>query len=154
MLGCASLPFLPPATIGARTVLFFFEQFVLDITRRELRGPSGAISLEPQVFDLLTYLLRNRDPVVSKDDILAAVWGGRLVSELALTTRINAARSAVGDSGKAQRLIKTLPRRGIRFAGAVREERDTAKAAPLSPGRPVLPSFRIAPRSLFYPLPT
>ncbi|GLS19226.1 hypothetical protein GCM10007874_22430 [Labrys miyagiensis] len=123
-------------------MLFFFEQFVLDIARRELRGPAGPISVEPQVFDLLTYLIRNRDRVVSKDDILAAVWGGRLVSESALTTRINAVRSAVGDTGNAQRLIKKLPRKGIRFAGAVREERDAVNAASLlswPPGPPALP---------------
>jgi TolB-like protein len=102
-------------------LLFLFDKFSLDTGRRELRGPSGLISLEPQVFDLLTYLIRNRDHVVSKDDILAAVWDGRVVSESALTTRINATRNAIGDSGGAQRLIKTLPRKGLRFVGAVRE---------------------------------
>src|SRR5262249_38044479 len=86
-------------------------------TSRELRGTTGLISVEPQVFDLLTYLVRNRDRVVSKDDILAAVWHGRIVSESALTTRINAVRTALGDSGEAQRLIKTLPRKGLRFVG-------------------------------------
>ena len=70
---------------------FFFDEFALDMDRRELRGPAGLISLEPQVFDLLAYLVRNRDRVVSKDDIIAAVWDGRIVSESALTTRINAA---------------------------------------------------------------
>jgi TolB-like protein/Tfp pilus assembly protein PilF len=101
---------------------YLFDGYVLDPDRRELRGPAGLVDVEPQVFDLLTYLIRNRDRVVSKDDIMAAVWGGRIVSESALTTRINAARSAIGDSGDAQRLIKTLLRKGMRFVGVVRED--------------------------------
>ena len=103
-------------------MLFFFENNVLDADRRELRCEGELRAIEPQVFDLLLFLIRNRDRVVSKDNILAAVWHGRIVSESALTTRINAARNAVGDSGEAQRLIKTLPRKGVRFVGAVREE--------------------------------
>src|SRR5262249_1026848 len=82
----------------------------------------GAVSVEPQVFDLLGYLIKNRDRVASKDDLIAAVWGGRIVSESTLTTRINQARCAIGDSGAEQRLIKTLARKGLRFVGAVREE--------------------------------
>jgi DNA-binding winged helix-turn-helix (wHTH) protein len=65
------------------------------------------IALQPQVFDLLEYAIRNRDRIVSKDDLLAAVWNGRIVSESTLNTRINAARSALGDSGEQQRLIRT-----------------------------------------------
>ena len=105
-------------------MLFLFDDFSLDTDRRELRGAGGLISLEPQVFDLLTYLICNRDRVVSKDDILAAIWHGRIVSEFALTTRINAARSAIGDSGEAQHLIKTLPRKGLRFVAAVTERKE------------------------------
>ncbi len=121
-------------------MLFSFDEFVLDTARRELRGPAGLIPVEPQVFDLLAYLVRHRDRVVSKDDILAAVWKGRLVSDSALATRINAARSAVGDNGEAQRLIKTLPRRGLRFVGSVREERDpTAVSVADRPSIAVLP---------------
>ena len=81
------------------------------------------IAIEPQVFDLLVYLVQNRHRVVSKDDLVEAVWGGRIVSESTLTSRINAVRKAIGDSGDAQRLIRTLPRKGIRFVGVVREER-------------------------------
>jgi TolB-like protein len=102
-------------------LLYFFEDYVLDSDRRELRSAAGAISVQPQVFDLLEYLIRNRERVVSKDDLIAGIWGGRIVSESALTTRINAARTAIGDSGEAQRLIRTLKRKGIRFVGAVRE---------------------------------
>ncbi len=75
----------------------------------------------PQVFDLLDYLIRNRERVVSKDDLVNAIWKGRVVSDAALTTRLNAARSVIGDTGEEQRLIKTLPRKGFRFVGSVRE---------------------------------
>jgi TolB-like protein len=78
--------------------------------------------VEPKVFDLLAYVIRNREHVVSKNDLIATIWNGRIVSESALTTCINAARMAIGDSGEAQRLIKTLPRKGIRFVGIVREK--------------------------------
>ena len=107
-------------------MLYSFEDFVLDSDRRELRCRTGLIGLEPQVFDLLEYLIRNRERVATKDDLLAAVWGGRIVSESVLTTRINAARSAIGDSGKDQRFIRTLPRKGVRFVGEVREARRTS----------------------------
>ena len=112
---------------------YFFEDFVLDPDRRELRRGGSAIAVQPQVFDLLEYLITNRGRVVSKDDILQAVWSGRIVSESALTTRINAARIAVSDDGDQQRLIRTLPRKGIRFIGVVQERArpaDEAAAAP------------------------
>ena len=80
------------------------------------------IAVEPQVFDLLVFLVQNRDHVVSKDDLIEAVWGGRIVSESTLTSRINAARRAVGDSGENQKLIRTIPRKGLRFVGAVRTQ--------------------------------
>jgi len=79
-------------------------------------------AVEPQVFDLLEFLIRNRDRVVSRDDLLAAVWNGRIVSESTLASRINAARTAIGDNGEDQRLIRTVLRKGIRFVGTVREE--------------------------------
>ena len=110
-------------------MLYLFEEFVLDPDRRELRRGDAVISVQPRVFDLLEYLIANRDRVVSKDDILEAVWGGRIVSEFALTTRINAVRTAVGDDGNQQRLIRTLPRKGIRFVGVVREQAKPADEA-------------------------
>ncbi len=105
--------------------MYLFEDYVLDSERRELRRGSALITLQPQVFDLLEYLVRNRERVASKDDLIAAIWGGRIVSESALTTRINAARAAINDSGEAQQLIRTLPRKGIRFIGIVHEEPQT-----------------------------
>jgi TolB-like protein/Flp pilus assembly protein TadD len=102
-------------------LLYRFEDYALDVDRRELRRGNDLIPLEPQVFDLLVYLVRNRDRVVSRDDLIAAIWGGRIVSESALNTRINAVRNAIGDNGGQQRLIKTLPRKGVRFIAAVDE---------------------------------
>jgi TolB-like protein len=100
-------------------MIFSFGDNRLDIDRRELRRAEAPVHLEPQVFDLLVYLVENRDRVVSKDDLIAAVWDGRIVSESTLTSRINAARKAIGDSGKDQKFIRTAPRKGVRFAGAV-----------------------------------
>ena len=101
---------------------FLFADYALDIDRRELNRGSELISIGPQVFDLLVYLVKSRERVVSRDDLLSAIWGGRIVSESALSTRINAVRSAIGDSGEEQRLIRTVLRKGFRFVGAVREE--------------------------------
>ena len=98
---------------------FFFSDHVLDPDLRELRRGSQLIAMEPQVFDLLVYLIQNRDRVVSKDDLIAGIWGGRIVSESTLTSRINAVRKAVGDSGEEQKLIRTIARKGIRFVGTV-----------------------------------
>ncbi|OAF16025.1 winged helix-turn-helix domain-containing tetratricopeptide repeat protein [Bradyrhizobium neotropicale] len=100
---------------------YLFEEYVFDTDRRELHRGADLVSVAPQVFDILDYLIRNRERVVTKDDLMNAIWKGRIVSEAALTTRLNAARTAIGDRGEAQRLIKTLPRKGFRFVGAVRE---------------------------------
>ncbi len=108
---------------------FRFSDHSLDVERRELRRGSDRVAVEPQVFDLLVYLLENRDHVVSKDDLMAAVWGGRIVSESTLTSRINAARKAVGDSGEGQRLIRTIARKGFRFVGEVRAQAGGVAAA-------------------------
>jgi TolB-like protein len=100
---------------------YLFEDYTFDTDRRELHRGAEVVSIAPQVFDLLDYLIRNREHVVSKDDLISAVWNGRIVSDAALTTRLNAARSAIGDTGEKQRLIKTLPRKGFRFVGTVQE---------------------------------
>lgn len=101
---------------------FLFENFALDLDRRELERDGTPCPVEPQVFDLLAYLIENRDRVVSRDDLLAAVWNGRIVSESTLSSRINAARRAIGDDGEQQRLIRTASRKGMRFIGSVREQ--------------------------------
>jgi len=113
-------------------LLYSFEDFSLDTARRELRRGGALIALQPQVFDLLEYAIRNRERVVSKDDLLAAVWNGRIVSESTLSTRINAARTALGDSGEEQRLIRTAHGKGIRFVGVVREDEETETARKLA----------------------
>ena len=100
---------------------FLFEDYVLDLDRRELTRGSKAIAIGPQVFDLLIYLVQNREHVVSKDNLLDAVWGGRIVSESTLTSHINAVRKAIGDNGEEQRLVRTIARKGFRFVGEVRE---------------------------------
>src|SRR5258708_10002865 len=114
-----------------------FESYAFDTDRRELHRGAHAVSVAPQVFDLLDYLIRNRERVISKDELISAIWHGRIVSEAALTTRLNVARSAIGDSGGEQRLIKTLPRKGVRFVGPVRE---TQKPAGASIGDSPLPN--------------
>jgi pimeloyl-ACP methyl ester carboxylesterase/DNA-binding winged helix-turn-helix (wHTH) protein len=116
-------------------VQFLFSNHKLDIERRELRRGAVLIALEPQVFDLLVYLVQNRDRVVSKDDVIAAIWGGRIVSESTLTSRINAVRKAVGDSGEEQRLLRTIARKGFRFVGEV-----TGPAKPGEPDAPAKPA--------------
>jgi TolB-like protein len=100
-------------------VQFLFGDHTLDDDLRELRRGEKPVAVEPQVFDLLIYLVQNRDRVVSKDDLIASVWGGRVVSDSTLTSRINAARKAVGDSGSEQKLIRTIARKGLRFIGDV-----------------------------------
>jgi len=123
---------------------YLFEHYAFDTDRRELLRGGESVSVVPQVFDLLEYLIRNRERVVSKDDLINAVWRGRIVSDAALTTRLNAARSAVGDSGEEQRLIKTLPRKGFRFVGAVRGDLSRS---------PIASGDTIEPGSLHLPLP-
>jgi DNA-binding winged helix-turn-helix (wHTH) protein len=99
-----------------------FGDYEINLDRRELRHAKHPVHVQPQVFDLLVYLIRNRDRVVSKDDLIASVWSGRIVSDSTFTSRINAARKAVGDSGEDQKLIRTIPRKGFRFVGAVNEQ--------------------------------
>jgi TolB-like protein len=98
---------------------FSFSDHVLDVDRRELARQGAGIAVEPQVFDLLVFLVENRNRVVTRDDLIESVWDGRIVSESTLASRINAARTALGDSGSEQRLIRTIPRKGFRFVAAV-----------------------------------
>ena len=115
-------------------MIYLFEGHALDAARRELRRGEAGIVVEPQVFDLLEFLIRHRDQVVAKDDLLAGVWKGRIVSDSTLASRISAARAAIGDDGGRQRLIRTFARKGFRFVGAVREAREPAAAPPAASG--------------------
>ncbi|MEZ5765998.1 MAG: alpha/beta fold hydrolase [Xanthobacteraceae bacterium] len=115
---------------------FRFGDCAMDVERRELRRAGAAVPVEPQVFDLIVFLIRERHRVVSRDDLIAEVWQGRIVSESTLATRINAARKAIGDDGHAQALIRTIARKGVRFVGDVTEMPETAAAPPSPSERP------------------
>ncbi len=123
---------------GGAGVQFLFTDHVLDIDRRELRRGAKQIALEPQVFDLLVFVVQNRDRVVSKDDLIASVWQGRIISESTLTSRINAVRKAIGDNGEDQHLIRTIPKKGFRFIGAVteRDKRSGPATSAMPPAAP------------------
>jgi TolB-like protein/DNA-binding winged helix-turn-helix (wHTH) protein len=107
-------------------LIFRFRDFEIDIARHELRHAGAIVHIEPQVFDLLVHLVRHRDRIVSKDELIDAVWQGRIVSEATLSSRIAAARRALGDSGNDQSFIRTLYKRGFRFVGDV----DDGSSAP------------------------
>jgi len=117
-------------------VLFSFGDFALDCERRELRARGAVVQVEPQVFDLLVYLIQNRDHVVSKDDLIASVWSGRIVSDSTLDSRINAVRKALGDSGERQQFVRTIARKGFRFIGEVKTAAKTDGVA--TPSQPPL----------------
>lgn len=126
-----------------------FENHVLDPDRRELFRGSEPVAVGPQVFDLLMYLVRNREHVVTKDALIDAVWGGRIVSDSTLTSHVNAVRKAIGDSGDEQRLVRTIARKGYRFVGEVREaaaahEASHPVAVPDRPSIAVLPFLNLS----------
>ena len=136
-------------------LIYQFADYSLDVERQELRRGTELVDVEPQVLDLLQYLIRNRERVVSKDDLIEHVWHGRIVSEFTLTSRITAARQAIGDSGDQQSLIRTVARKGIRFVGEVRGDKSSStndsaiEAAPVStstmPRLPDKPSIAVLP---------
>ena len=128
-------------------MLFVLGGHTLDTDRRELRRGDDIIAVEPQVFDLLVYLVENCDRVVSKDDLIASVWHNRIVSDSTLTSRINAARKALGDSGGEQKLIRTVPRKGLRFVGEVRAKSSVGE--PVKPRRDRNSTSRPVPRCRF-----
>jgi TolB-like protein/Tfp pilus assembly protein PilF len=122
-------------------MIYMFEDYTLDTNRRELRRASELVSVEPQVFDLLHYLVSTSDRLVTKNELITAVWGRRVVSESTFTSRLTAVRHAVGDSGKGQRLIRTVPHKGVRFTGEVRQvdPKLVALTLPTKPSIAVLP---------------
>jgi TolB-like protein len=129
-------------------MIYMFQDYSLDVERRELRRRMDLVPVEPQVLDLLQHLIRNRDHVVSKDELIAAVWHGRIVSESALSSRITAVRHAVGDSGEQQRLIRTIARKGFRFVGEI-QERQTSEDG--GSGNSALQMTAKAPPTLLLP---
>lgn len=104
-----------------KNLVFSFNNFEIDLARQEMRRAGNRVHMEPQVFDLLVHLVRNRDRIVSKDELIDAVWNGRSISEAALSSRVSAARRALGDTGSDQTMIRTLHKRGFRFIGDVDE---------------------------------
>lgn len=113
---------------------YVFGEYGIDTDRRELRRGSELVSIGPQSFDLLIYLISNRERVVRKDDLIEAVWRGRTVSDSTLASQINAVRKSIGDSGEDQKLIRTIPRRGFRFVGHVREKPSSIASPLAEPG--------------------
>ena len=96
---------------------YSFDEFELTLDAFELRKSSELVAVEPQVFGLLVHLIENRDRVVTRDELIEAIWDGRFVSESAVSTRIKSARKAIDDDGQTQRFIKTVHGRGFRFVG-------------------------------------
>lgn len=119
-----------------------FDDFVLDAGRYELRSGETVIKVEPQVFDVLTQLVSNHERFVTKEELFDSVWGGRFVGEAALTSRIKAARRALGDDGESQRYIRTVRGRGYQFVGRLHVEEPVV--APESEPEPEVPRQHIA----------
>lgn len=117
-------------------MIYRFETFELDLGRRELRDGPRQCDIEPQVFDLLALLIDRRDRVVGKDELFDTIWQGRIVSDSTLSSRIAAARRALGDDGDRQRLIRTVPRRGFRFVGTINDDAPPAGTVPPDPAAP------------------
>jgi len=111
----------------SHNVRFFFANHRLDTDRRELFCGTKLNTVEPRALDLLIYLIQNRDRVVGKDELVESVWSGGIVSDATITTHTYAARKAIGDTGKDQKLIRTIARRGLRFVGNVETEPKSSK---------------------------
>ena len=128
---------------------YIFGNCVFDVGRHELVRGSTPVDAEPGVLDLLRYLIENRERVVSKDDLIEHVWNGRIVSESTMTSRVAAARQAIGDTGSEQHLIRTVARKGLRFVGEVREsggtDAPTVGPPPVAASLPDKPSVAILP---------
>ncbi|MFI5508400.1 alpha/beta fold hydrolase [Mycobacterium sp. NPDC051804] len=115
-----------PESMPTSAGVWRFEEFVLDTQRYELRSGGDLIRVEPQVFDVLTQLVSNAHRFVSKEELFDSVWGGRFVTEAALTSRIKAARRALGDDGESQRFIRTVRGRGYQFVGTLTTDEPSA----------------------------
>jgi DNA-binding winged helix-turn-helix (wHTH) protein len=120
----------PPLPAPTTTGVWHFDDFVLDAQRYELRRGGVVVRVEPQVFDVMTQLVSNHQRMITKNELFDTVWGGRFVSEAALTSRIKTARRVLGDDGESQRYIRTIRGRGYRFVGTI-----TGPGTPRLPGR-------------------
>ncbi len=117
----AARPTISAGCSGMNGPRLHFENFLIDTEAFELRRDGAQVPVEPQVLELLVHLVRNRDRLVTKEELVGTVWGGRVVSDTAVTSRIKSARQVLDDDGHAQRLIRTVHGRGLRFVGEVRE---------------------------------
>jgi TolB-like protein/Tfp pilus assembly protein PilF len=106
----------------AQSETIYFADCEIDVAGFSLRRAGEVRDLEPQVLELLLFLARNPDRLLTKDDLIANVWHGRIVSDTTITSRIKSARAAIGDDGTQQKLIRTVHGRGVRFIAAVRTE--------------------------------
>ena len=132
-------------------MIFRFKDFRLDPDLRELRSGAERQVLEPQVFDLLVYLVKNRKRVVAKDELVQSVWGGRIVSDATINSRINAARRALRDKGKQQSIIRTFPKRGVRFIADAVEEPEVRTDGQRAPSHVDRPPPDVKPRLMVLP---
>ncbi|MGI9365212.1 MAG: winged helix-turn-helix domain-containing tetratricopeptide repeat protein [Rhizobiaceae bacterium] len=131
---------------------FRFGPFSLDSQIPELRQNGEVVPVEPKVFDILLYLINHRDRIISKDELISEVWSGRIVSDAAITSRINLVRQAVGDSGRSQNFIQTVSKRGYRFVAEVTDssepvEERTSSTEPVSTGSAFAASVLVLPFS-------
>jgi TolB-like protein len=126
-------------------VLLEFDGHVLDIDRRELTKGGVPVAMEPQVFDLLVYLVMNRERGVTKNELLASVWKGRIVSESTMAARLNAVRKALGDTGDQQRLVRTYARKGVRFIAIVHGASNGPSQTAERPGNGGKPCLAVLP---------
>jgi DNA-binding winged helix-turn-helix (wHTH) protein/tetratricopeptide (TPR) repeat protein len=130
-----------------RCVELLFDQYVLDQNRLQLTREGQPVPTEPQVFSLLRHLIENRERVVSKDEIFEVIWKDRIVSDAALSSRIKAARAAIGDDGKRQALVRTIHGRGFQFIADVKERSDTGVSSPslARPSIAIMPTIMVCP---------
>lgn len=111
-------------------MIYYFDSYELDTIRYELRYSSVPVHIEPKVFDILIYLIQHQGQVVTKEELHTHLWADQFVSDSALTYCIASARKAVGDTGRVQRTIKTVHRRGYRFMAQVYSEEESLEETP------------------------
>ena len=123
------------AASQVNSAAFRFANYEIDVARHELRRAGKIVPIEPQVFDLLVHLIRNRNRIVSREELIDAVWKGRVISEATLSSRVSAVRRAIGDNGDDQLFVRTLHKRGFRFVARVE---DSAPCETLATDRAVI----------------